>query len=74
MRTMARHLRLNRVEEAENGYHAMLSAYSSDFHPKPEGLHKIHTILARTNPKLGSLKPESILDPAFIQRIQASGY
>lgn len=74
MRTMARHLRLNRVEEAETGYHAMLSAYSSDFRPKPEGLQKIYAILARTNPKLGNLKPESILDPAFIQRIQASGY
>ena len=74
MRTMARHLRLNRVEDAENGYQAMIAAYSSDFRPKPEGLQKIYAILARSNPKLTSLKPESILDSSFIQRIQSTGY
>ena len=74
LKTMARHLRLNRVEEAETGYHAMLAAYSSDFRPKPEGLQKIYAILSRTNPKLATLKPEAILDATFMQRIQASGY
>ena len=74
LKTMAKHLRLNRVEEAETGYNAMVAAYSSDLRPKPEGLYKIYTILSRTNPKLTTLKPETILDPTFIQRIQASGY
>ena len=71
---MAKHLRLNRVEDAEIGYHAMVSAYSNDLRPKPEGLHKIYSILSRTNPKLSALKPETILDATFIQRIQSSGY
>ena len=74
LKTMAKHLRLNRAEDAEIGYNAMLAAYSSDFRPKPEGLQKIYSILSRTNPKLSTLKPETILDPTFIQRIQASGY
>jgi NitT/TauT family transport system substrate-binding protein len=74
MKTMARNLRLNRVEEAETGYHAMVAAYSSELRPKPEGLQKIYTLLSRTNPKLSTLKPESILDPTFMQRIQSSGY
>ncbi len=74
LKTMAKHLRLNRVEDAEIGYNAMLAAYSSDFRPKPEGLQKIYSILSRTNPKLSTLKPETILDSTFIQRIQTSGY
>ena len=74
MRTMAKHLRLNRVEDAETGYNAMAAAYSSDLRPKPEGLQKIYSILSRTNPKLSTLKPETILDSTFIQRIQSSGY
>ena len=74
LRVMARHLRLNRLDDAEIGYNAMLAAYSNDLRPKPEGLQKIYSILARTNPKLQSLKPESILDSRFIQRIQSSGY
>jgi len=74
LRVMARHLRLNRLDDAEIGYNAMLAAYSNDLRPKPEGLQKIYSILARTNPKLQSLKPESILDSTFIQRIQSTGY
>ena len=74
LRVMAKHLRLNRVEDAETGYSAMVAAYSNDLRPKPEGLQKIYSILARTNPKLLTLKPESILDSTFIQRIQSSGY
>jgi NitT/TauT family transport system substrate-binding protein len=74
IKTMAKHLRLNRVEEAETGYNAMVAAYSSDLKPKPEGLQRIYAILSRTNPKLLALKPESILDSTFIQRIQSTGY
>ena len=74
IKTMAKHLRLNRVEEAETGYNAMVAAYSSDLRPKAEGLQKIYAILSRTNPKLSALKPETILDSTFIQRIQSSGY
>jgi NitT/TauT family transport system substrate-binding protein len=74
LKIMAKHLRLNRVEDAETGYNAMVAAYSNDLRPKPEGLQKIYTLLSRTNPKLATLKPETILDPTFIQRIQSSGY
>ena len=74
LKTMAKHLRLNRVEDAETGYNAMVAAYTSDLRPKPEGLQKIYSILTRSNPKLSTLKPESILDATFIQRIQSSGY
>ena len=74
LKTMAKHLRLNRVEDVEIGYNAMVAAYTSDLRPKPEGLQKIYSILTRSNPKLSTLKPESILDATFIQRIQSSGY
>jgi NitT/TauT family transport system substrate-binding protein len=74
MRIIAHRLRLSRVEDAEAGYNAMAAAYSSDLRPKPEGLKKIYTILARTNPKLLTIRPESILDDALIQKIHSSGY
>jgi hypothetical protein len=64
----------NRVEDAETGHNAMVAAYSSDLRPNPQGLQKSCSILSRTNPKLSTLKPETILDSTFIQRIQSSGY
>jgi NitT/TauT family transport system substrate-binding protein len=74
LQSIARVLRLPRVEDAETGYNAMLAAYNTDLRPKPEGVQKIHSILARTNPKLQNFKPETIIDDALIQKILASGY
>ena len=51
----------------------MVAAYNIDLRPKPEGLKKIYSILARTNPKLQTLKPETIIDDSLIQKIHASG-
>jgi NitT/TauT family transport system substrate-binding protein len=74
LKSIARVLRLPRSEDAENGYNAMVAAYNIDLRPKPEGVKKIYSILARTNPKLQSFKPETIVDESLIQKIQASGY
>lgn len=74
LKSIARVLRLPRVEDAESGYNGLISTYSSDLKPKPEGVKKIYSILLRTNPKLQSLKPESIIDDSLIQKIHASGY
>jgi hypothetical protein len=42
--------------------------------PKVEGVKKIHSILARTNPKLQKLKSEEIIDDSLIRKIVESGY
>jgi hypothetical protein len=74
LRSIARVLRLPRVEDAESGYNGLLETYSSDLRPKAEGVKKIYSILSRTNPKLLTLKPDSIVDDALIQKIHGSGY
>jgi ABC-type nitrate/sulfonate/bicarbonate transport system substrate-binding protein len=74
MKSIARVLRLPRLEDAENGYNAMVAAYNIDLRLKPEGVQKIYSILARTNPKLQAFKPETIIDDSLIQKIHASGY
>ena len=74
MKSIARVLCLPRVEDAENGYNAMVAAYNIDLRLKPEGVQKIYSILARTNPKLQAFTPETIIDDSLIQKIHASGY
>jgi NitT/TauT family transport system substrate-binding protein len=74
LQTMARVLRLPRVEDAENGYNALVAVYTNDMRPKVEGVKKIHSILARTNPKLQKLKSEEIIDDSAIRKIIESGY
>lgn len=74
LQTMARVLRLPRIEDAENGYNALVSVYTNDMRPKVEGVKKIHSILARTNPKLQKLKSEEIIDDSLVRKIVESGY
>jgi len=74
LQSIARVLRLPRLEDAETGYNAMVAAYNIDLKPKPEGVQKIHSILSRTNPKLQAFKPETIIDDSLNQKILASGY
>jgi len=74
LKSMVRVLRLPRLEDAESGYNGLLESYSPDLRPKPEGVKKIYSILARANPKLQGLKPESIIDDSLIQKIHAGGY
>jgi ABC-type nitrate/sulfonate/bicarbonate transport system substrate-binding protein len=74
MQSIARVLRLPRLEDAETGYNAMIAAYNIDLKPKAEGVVKIHSILSRTNPKLQAFKPETIVDDSLIQKISAGGY
>ena len=71
---MARVLRLPRIDDAENGYNALVSVYTNDMRPKVESVKKIHSILARTNPKLQKLKSEKIIDDSAIRKIIESGY
>jgi hypothetical protein len=74
LRTMAKDLRLNRFEDAETATTQWSRLTAAIFRRKPESLQKIYSCLSRTNPKLATLKPETILDSTFIQRIQSSGY
>jgi NitT/TauT family transport system substrate-binding protein len=74
LRTIARRLRLNRVEDAEAGYRALQTVYTNDMRPKPEGVKKIYSILAKSNAKLLKMKPEEIIDDSLIRKIQDSGY
>lgn len=74
LQTIARILRLPRVEDAESGYNALMAVYSTDMRPKPESVKKIYSILARINPKLQKFKPEEIIDDWLIRKIQESGY
>jgi NitT/TauT family transport system substrate-binding protein len=74
LKSIARVLRLPRIEDAEAGYKSLLESYSADLKPKTDGVKKIYSILARVNPKLQGLKPESIIDDSLIQKIHAAGY
>lgn len=74
VKTLMRRLRLGRIEEAESGYHSLVTTYVADLRPNAEGVSKIYKILSKANPNLQKIKPEEIIDDAMIKRIHQSGY
>ncbi|MBI4528968.1 MAG: ABC transporter substrate-binding protein [Deltaproteobacteria bacterium] len=73
-KTIMRHLRLSRPEEAEVSYHAIQQLYSNDLVPKAASVKKIHQILSKANPNLRKMNPEEVVEDSLILRIHASGY
>ena len=74
VKTLMRHLRLSRTEEAESGYDSLQTTYGTDLRPRAEGVKKIYGILAKVNPRLQKIRPEDIIDDSLIKRIQENGY
>jgi len=74
VKTLMRRLRLSRPEEAESGYYALQTTYSTDLRPKVEGVRKIYRIVSRVNPNLQKIKPEEIIEDSLIRKIYDSGY
>ncbi len=74
VKTLMRRLRLSRIEEAESGYHSLVTTYVADLRPNAEGVNKIYKILSKANPNLQKIKPKEIIDDAMIMRIHESGY
>ena len=73
-RTIATHLRLNRPAEAEEAYATVVNSYERIPAPNLDGMKKLHGILTSINPKLAAVRPESVVDPSFIQKLQSSGF
>ncbi|HUK40096.1 MAG TPA: ABC transporter substrate-binding protein [Candidatus Acidoferrales bacterium] len=74
VRLMATNLRLNNPAEAEESYQTVVSSYERIPYPNLEGMKKLHGILISINPKIASVRPESVVDYSFIQKLESSGF
>lgn len=74
VRIIAANLRLSNPADAEESYQTVIDAYERVPYPNLEGMKKLASILASINPKLASVRPESVVDNSFIQRLESSGF
>ena len=74
VRLMATNLRLNNPAEAEESYQTVVNSYERIPYPNLEGMKKLHGILISINPKIASVRPESVVDYSFIQKLESSGF
>ena len=73
MRTLAKDLRLAKVEDAESGYEQMKSLYDKKIYPNIDGLKNVVRLLAGSSEQLRKLKVESLVDDRVVRKLEKEG-
>jgi ABC-type nitrate/sulfonate/bicarbonate transport system substrate-binding protein len=60
LKSLAKGLRLRRVEDAEEGYQSMVGIYERKIYPSVEGVRNVIRLLGMTNEKIRRLKAEDL--------------
>lgn len=73
VRTIASNLRVD-LPAAEEAYKTVVHSYERIPYPSVEGMRKLQTTLIPINPKLSSVRPETVVEPGLIGKLEASGF
>ena len=73
MKSLAKGLRLKRVQDAEEGYQTMLGLYERKIYPSVEGIHNVIRLLGKNNDKIRRLKAEELVNDSFVRKLEREG-
>lgn len=73
VKSLARGLRLKRIEDAEEGYQTMLGLYERKIYPSVDGVRNVIRLLGATNEKIRRLKAEELVDESVVKRLEKEG-
>jgi NitT/TauT family transport system substrate-binding protein len=73
MRSLAKDLRLAKIEDAESGYEQMKTLYDRKIYPNVDGLKNVVRLLAGSSEQLRKLKVESIVDERVVRKLEKEG-
>jgi NitT/TauT family transport system substrate-binding protein len=73
MRSMAKGLRLPRVEDAAEGYERAITLYERRIFPNVEGIRNTLRLLGAANEKIRRLKAEDLVDDRFVKKLEQEG-
>jgi hypothetical protein len=72
-RSLAKGLRLKRVEDADEGYQSMLDLYERKIYPSVDGVRNVIRLLGAGNEKIRRLKSEELVDDSVVKRLEREG-
>jgi ABC-type nitrate/sulfonate/bicarbonate transport system substrate-binding protein len=72
--TIAKNLRLPKVEAAEDFYHEALEELDRKPYPSLEGTRMVIKYVAEQNPKAGSIKADDIIDSSWLKKLDSEGF
>ena len=73
VRSLAKGLRLKRLEDAEEGYQSIVGIYEKKIFPSVEGVRNTIRLLSAGNEKVRRLKAEELLDDSIVKKLAKEG-
>jgi ABC-type nitrate/sulfonate/bicarbonate transport system substrate-binding protein len=73
LKSLAKGLRLKRVEEAEEGYQIMLGLYEKKIYPSVDGIRNVIRLLGKNNEKIRRLKAEDLVNDSSVRKLEKEG-
>ena len=73
MRSLAKDLRLSKVEDAQPGYEMMKTLYDRRIYPNVDGLRNVIRLLASSSEPIRKLKVEDIIDDRVVRKLEKEG-
>jgi ABC-type nitrate/sulfonate/bicarbonate transport system substrate-binding protein len=74
LKSMMKNLRMNDAAAAEEGYQDQLLTLKPKPYPSIEGLRNAQRLMALQNPKIGTVKLDSLVDARFVRKLDESGF
>jgi NitT/TauT family transport system substrate-binding protein len=73
VKTLAKELRLAKIEDAQAGYEMMRTLYDKKIYPNAEGLRNVVRILGRSSEQIRKIKVEEIIDDRIVRNLDKDG-
>jgi NitT/TauT family transport system substrate-binding protein len=73
IKSLAKGLRLKKVEDAEEGYQSMRGLYEKKIYPTADGVRNVIRLLGAGNEKIRRLKPEELVDESLVRKLEKEG-
>ena len=73
LKSLAKGLRLQSVEQAVEGYESLPLLYTRRIYPTVEGVRNVIRLLGLTNEKIRKLKAEDLVDDRFVRKLEKEG-
>jgi NitT/TauT family transport system substrate-binding protein len=73
LKSLAKGLRLPKVEQAVEGYESLPLLYERRIYPRVDGVRNVIRLLGATNEKIRRLKAEDLVDDRFVKKLEKEG-
>ena len=73
LKSLMKGLRLQKVEQAMEGYDTLGNIYEKKIYPRADGVRNVIRLLGQTNEKIRKLKAEELVDDRFVRKLEKEG-